>query len=414
MQHEIVARVWDGEASLGTRRVRWSETDGIVTAVEDAADAAPPCHSIIPGLIDTHVHLIGYAGTGRADFFNWPLITRPEEQVLHGLAHARRALAVGVTTLRDLSADEIQFSLARALAAGIVDGPRVYAHGMVGMTGGHADLFIPPAVADRKPVADGEDECRRLVRHWARAGADGIKIATSGGVLSVGDKPAWRNHTRAEIRAIVDEAHALGMRVAAHAHTEEGIRIALEEGVDSIEHGTLMSAAQAEHIAASGLSVAPTLLINDRIAAGEAGAGEQMEKARELVLHRDELFRDAADAGVDFVLGTDANGFHVRFGDQLDELRAMARVFGWTPERTLRAATSAAARALGRPELGVIRADAAADFVIIDGEPWTDLSQLAPERIIAVVVRGRVLHGRLPRLAESAAETSSAPGAGTR
>ncbi|MCU1473886.1 amidohydrolase family protein [Amnibacterium sp.] len=187
--------LWDGERVRGPveLRLRAVGADAVVDAVEPAPTAR--C-AAIPGLIDTHVHLIGQSTGAAVDFLTWPLVTRPEERVLHGLANARAALAGGVTTLRDLAADDMQFSLRRALDAGVVPGPRLLAYGMVGMTAGHADLVTPAAIANRPPVADGPDECRRLVRHWARAGADGIKIATSGGVLSVGDRAAWRNHTR--------------------------------------------------------------------------------------------------------------------------------------------------------------------------------------------------------------------------
>ncbi|RXZ73235.1 metal-dependent hydrolase family protein [Agromyces albus] len=393
--------LWDGDSAQGPSTIEWSDgggTDGTIVAVRPSESAQAPRFAVIPGLIDTHVHLIGHAGEGRVDFLTWPLTTRPEEQVLHGLAHARQAAQAGVTTLRDLSADEIQFSLARALDAGIVDGPRVLAHGMVSMTAGHGDLFVPPAVAARKPVADGVDECRKLVRQWARAGADGVKIATSGGVLSVGDKSSWRNHTRAEIAAIVDEAHALGMLVAAHAHTEQGIGIALDEGVDSIEHGTLVSPAQAERIAARGVSIAPTLLINDRIAAGQFGVTpEQAAKASALVAERDALMRSAADAGVDFVLGTDANGHHIGFADQMAEVRAMASTLGWSAERAMQAATTRAARTIRRGDsLGRVREGFAADFVVMRGRPWRDIRELDTSGIVAVVSRGRVVAGELP------------------
>jgi imidazolonepropionase-like amidohydrolase len=388
--------LWDGERHRGVATVRWS--GGRIEAIDSApaaADSSGLC--VIPGLIDTHVHLIGNASDQPADFLGWPLVTRPEEQVLHGLAHARRALSGGVTTLRDLSADEVQFSLVRALRAGIVEGPRVLAHGLVGMTGGHGDLFIPPAVAQRKPVADGADACRALVRHWARAGADGIKITTSGGVLSVGDKAAWRNYTREEIAAIVDEAHALGMRVAAHAHTAAGIEVAIEESVDSSEHATLVEPAQAARIAERGIAVAPTLLINDRIAAGRMASPEQAAKARELVVERDALFRAAADAGVDFVLGTDANGAHVDFGEQMAEVRRMAEIFGWTAERALAAATSRAAAAIGLgDETGTLRTGAAADLVVLRGRPWDVIEDLDTTNIVAVVAGGRLVAGRLP------------------
>lgn len=388
--------LWDGVRHRGpsTIRIAAAGMDAVIAAVEPAAGTSGL--SAIPGLIDTHVHLIGESTGARVDFLTWPLTTRAEERVLHGLANARRALAAGVTTLRDLAADDVQFSLRRALDAGVVQGPRLVAHGMVGMTGGHADLFTPPAIVDRPPVADGPDECRRLVRHWARAGADGIKIATSGGVLSVGDKAAWRNHTRAEIAAIVDEAHALGMRVAAHAHSEAGIEVAIEEGVDSIEHGTLLTAAQAARIAVAGITVAPTLLINERIAAGRGASEEQAAKARELVVDRDARLRDAADAGVDLVLGTDANGFHVGFGEEAEELGRMADVLGWTPERTLQAATSRAADAIGRPDLGRIVPGAKADLVIVEGRPWEDLTAIRPDRIVAVISRGQVVAGSIP------------------
>jgi imidazolonepropionase-like amidohydrolase len=387
--------LWDGVEHRGASTIRFaaSGADAVVAAVESSP--ARTGLSAIPGLIDTHVHLIGES-TGRpVDFLTWPLTTRVEERVLHGLANARRALEAGVSTLRDLAADDVQFSLRRALDAGVVAGPRLVAHGMVGMTGGHADLFTPPAIVDRPPVADGPDECRRLVRHWARAGADGIKIATSGGLLSLGDGPGWRNSTRAEIAAVVDEAHALGLRVAAHAHSEAGIGVAIEENVDSIEHGTLITPAQAARVAAAGITLAPTLLINDRIAAGRGASEEQAGKARTLIVQRDERLRAAADAGVDLVLGTDANGFHVGFGEEADEVRRMAEVLGWSAGRALAAATSQAAGAVGRPDLGRLVPGAKADLVIVDGRPWEDLAALRPDRIVAVVSRGRVVAGSL-------------------
>ncbi|MBT0768458.1 amidohydrolase family protein [Kineosporia sp. J2-2] len=391
--------VWDGTRDLGPADVSWS-ADGTLTAVAPVAPATAAAGTgltVIPGLIDTHVHLVGNASAARADFLGWPLVTRPEERTLHGLAQAQRALRGGVTTVRDLSADDIQFSLRRALEQDVVTGPRVLAFGMVSMTGGHGDLFTPAAVRERPPVADGPDACRALVRHWARSGADGIKIATSGGVLSVGDKHSWRNHTPAEIAAIVDEAHALGLRVAAHAHTAEGVRVALEHGADSIEHGTLITAGQAERAAAAGVTLAPTLLINDRIAAGTGVTPEQQHKAAELVGRRDAALRAAEEAGLEIVLGTDANGYHVRFGDQMDEVRAMAGLFGWSAGRALEAATSRAASAVGLDGVtGSLRAGLCADLLVVRGRPAHDLADLRPENLVAVVSRGRVVAGQLP------------------
>ncbi|MFI7227011.1 amidohydrolase family protein [Nonomuraea angiospora] len=387
--------LWDGTEYRGPVDLSW-EPDRIISVQPDAL----PGHDglcVFPGLVDTHVHLVGYAGPGDPpDFATWPLVTTRDEQVLHGAAHAQRAMRHGVTTLRDLAGDEAQIALRRVFDAGVLPGPRVQVHGVVGMTAGHNDLFVPPAFPVRKPTADGPDECRKLVRAWARAGMDGIKLTTSGGVLSIGDKNAWRNYTRDEIRAVVDEAHALGMLVASHAHSEDGIRVAVEEGVDSIEHGTLMSKDLAETLAARGTPVAPTLLINEAIAEGrvpvtpEAGA-----KAAELIARRDVLLAQAAALGVRFVLGTDANGHHVQFGDQFAEVVHMTRVLGMDAESALRAATSDAADSIGMP-VGRIAPGLGADFVVLRGRPWERIEDLATENIVAVVSRGRVVAGRLP------------------
>ncbi|WP_159500553.1 amidohydrolase family protein [Microbacterium sp. 18062] len=393
--------VWDGESDRGTATVSWSGDR--ITSVEPAASAgeaasAPSEYSVIPGLIDTHVHLDSSAGAKPGDWMTWPLITPDSERSIHVVAHARRAAAAGVTTLRDLSGSDVQLSAARALDAGLIPGPRVLVHGAVGMTAGHGDLFVPPHYPHRAPVADSPDECRKLVRQWARSGADGIKIFTSGGVLSIGDKVGWRNQTPQEIAATVDEAHALGMLVAAHTHTAEGVDIALEFEVDSIEHGTGIQERHWETLLERNLPVAPTLLINDAIADRRIPVSDDAaEKGRAVVTERDENFVGAAAAGVRFVLGTDANGIFVRFGDQLEELRLMARAFGWSAERALRAGTSDAADAIrltGR--VGRLQPGHGADFVVVRGKPWQDIDTLTAENIVAVVARGELVSGALP------------------
>lgn len=397
--------VWDGLSDVGVRSVSW--TAGSFSAIGDPVGDGVAGYSVIPGLIDTHVHLLGYAG-GRSnakgfDTFTWPLVTIGAEQILHACAHAQRAMRFGVTTLRDLGADESQAALARVFDTGILPGPRLLASGPVGMTAGHLDLFTPRAVVDRPPTADSPDACRALVRRWARAGLTGIKTYTSGGVLSMGDKVTWRNHTRAEIAATVDEAHALGMLVACHTHSAEGIQIALDEGMDSIEHGTGMTAAQALVLAERGIPVAPTLLINDMIARAEVPVSAEAQSiAAALVASRDELLRSAADAGVRFVLGTDANGYFLEFGDQWQELVRMVQVLGYSPARALQAATSDAASAVGLgpsgagPSVGRIAEGFGADFLLVRGRPWQDASLFSPDNIVAVVCRGQVVAGALP------------------
>jgi imidazolonepropionase-like amidohydrolase len=398
---------WDGERDLGPVDISWQ--DGLLTAVTPAADGVPAARSgerdaltVIPGLVDTHVHLTGYAGRldapGAPDTFTWPLVTTREEQVLHAAANAQRALRAGITTLRDLAADTVQAALSRVFDAGVLPGPRLLASGAVGMSAGHLDLFTPAAVAGRPPTADGPDACRALVRRWARDGLTGIKIYTSGGVLSQGDKPGWRNHTDAEIAATVDEAHALGMLVAAHAHSADGIERALRLGADSIEHATELTPAQAELAAAHGVPIAPTLLINELIAAGRPGASAQSRrKAADMVAARDAGLAAAAAAGVRFVLGTDASGYFVPHDGAWAEMRRMAAVLGWGAERALRAATSDAADALGLGEVtGRLLPGRSADLVVLRGRPAQDTDAWDVSRVVAVVCRGRLVTGTLP------------------
>ena len=389
-------RVWDGEREVGTANVR-VEGDRI-EAVETAAAAGDEALSLIPGLVDSHVHLLSYAGEAPVDYLSWPLVTPPVEQVLHGAALAQRAMRAGVTTLRDLSADRGQVAIKHAFDQGVLLGPRIVANGMVGMTAGHADLFTPPDVAERPPTADGPDACRALVRVYARMGADGIKICTSGGVLSMGDKSEWRNYTRAEIDAIVDEAHALAMPVAAHCHTEAGIQAALDAGVDSLEHATQITPEQARQARAQGVTVAPTLLILDRIVHGDTKVPEESRaKATALHARRAEALREAHAAGVQFVLGTDSSGRHMPFGMQVDEVRAMVHDIGLAPEEALVAATSRAARVVGLGDaVGRVAPGFGADLLVVRGRPWQRIEDLTAENILAVVARGRLAAGALP------------------
>jgi len=398
--------LWDGTAAHGIGSLSWTgDRIDAVETVNDAratdSDAATTAseYSVIPGLIDTHVHLGGYAGPDKVDWVSWPLMTPWEEQVFHIAANAHQAARNGVTTLRDLAGDGRQLAVKRAFDQGIQQGPRILVHGPVGMTAGHGDLFIPPHYPHRTPTADSPDECRKLVREYARAGVDGIKIFTSGGVLSTGDKVGWRNQTTAEIETTLDEAHALGLKVAAHSHSTEGNQIALDAGVDSLEHGTGITEEQWPALFERNISVAPTLMINDVIAEARIPvSAEAQEKAQAVVIERNTNFAAAGRAGVRFVLGTDANGIFVKFGDQMEEVRLMAEMFGWSAERALQSATSDAADAVGLADkVGTLAAGWGADFVVLKGRPWEDITQLRTENIVAVVSRGVVVFGELPQ-----------------
>lgn len=387
--------LWDGEREVGPARLTWSGDR--ILGVEEAPTRHPDL-SVVPGLVDTHVHLGYPGGAPVADAAAWLIVTPPEERSLHLAANALRCARAGVTTLRDLAADSIHLAVGRAFDDGVLTGPRLLSHGQVGMTAGHGDLFVPRHYPHRPPTADSPDECRKLVRVWARSGAAGVKIYTSGGVLSTGDKVGWRNQTREEIRTTVDEAHALGMLVAAHTHSAEGLDIALAEGVDSIEHGTEIREQHLVTLVERNLPVAPTLLINDIIAEGRRPVpAEAQAKARDVVALRDAGFARAAEAGVRFVLGTDASGQFVGFGDQMEEVRTMAAMFGWSAERALAAATSDAADAIRMGSVtGRLRSGLGSDFVVLRGRPWEDTGALRVENIVAVVSRGVVVQGTLP------------------
>ena len=318
--------------------------------------------------------------------------------MLHGLANARTALAAGVTTLRDLAADDVQFSLRRALDAGVVAGPRLVAHGMVGMTGGHADLFTPAAIVDRPPVADGPDECRRLVRHWARAGADGIKIATSGGVLSVGDRPAWRNHTRGGDRR--DRRRGARARACGSPRTRTRRRASRSR---SRRASTRSSTARCSPPRRPTASLPPASRSPRRCSSTNGSppaAAHRPSRPRRRASWSSTAttrLRAAADAGVDLVLGTDANGFHVGLrggvgGGRPDgggaRLVGRARAAGRDlpgRRRDRPAATSAASRPARRRT-----------SCVVEGRPWEDLDALRPDRVVAVVSRGEVVAGSMP------------------
>ena len=329
----------------------------------------------------------------------WSQATFLEEQVLHAAANARRALEAGFTTVRDAAGGRLEVALKRATDQQLLDGARVVVAGFVGMTGGHGDLFTPPAVDQRPfPTADGVDECRKLVRAYARDGVDWIKICTSGGVLSLGDESDWRNYTLDEVRAIVDEAHALGKRVAAHAHTRNGVRQALDGGVDSIEHGSDLDADLIQRMVDTDTWLCPTLAVGEQVHAigQEKGLpaavlqkGEQVRASRAVAAHA------AAAAGVRIFLGTDTSSI-LPFGRHAWELELMVELLEVSPMRALQLGTRDAALAIGLgSRCGVLEVGRWADVLVVDGDPLADIRILQqPERIHAVFRDGRLLVNR--------------------
>lgn len=373
--------------------------DGTLDVPADAIRHDLAGRTLMPGLIDGHVHLLAYAGEGQKDVHLWNVLTFLEEQTLHAAANARRALLAGVTTVRDMAGGRSEIAVKHAVDDGVIDGARVLVCGFVGMTAGHGDLFCPANIERRLwQTADGPDECRKLIRQYARDGVDWIKLCTSGGVLSIGDEAEWRNYTMAETLAIVDEAHALGKRVAAHAHTRAGILQALAAGVDSLEHGSSLDDELIAMMLERGTWLCPTLAITEYILANGAARGlpaASLEKARALRHGQLAGLRKAYAAGVPIFAGTDScNTF--AFGSHAWELQLLHQHLGLTPSEAIVAATSAAATAIGLGgKTGTIAPGRWADLLVVDGDPLVDLNILREtERLIGVFRDGRLLVDR--------------------
>jgi imidazolonepropionase-like amidohydrolase len=393
------APIADTGVVIKNGRIESVEPLGKVRLPEDVTTIDTSGKTILPGLIDGHVHLRSNAVGKRVANYLWQATAFIEEQTLHCAGNTRVALDAGVTTVRDMAGGRPEVATKHAIDDGVLTGARVIASGFVGMTAGHGDMFCPAGISDRYwPPADGIDECRKLVRRYARDGLDLIKICTSGGVLSTGDKNEWRNYTMDETLAIVDEGHALGMKVAVHAHTRAGILQALHAGVDTIEHGSSLDDELIELMLESGAMLCPTLAITDFILnhGREAGiAEESLEKARRLKERSLDGHRAAYAAGVPIFMGTDSSAAY-RFGNHAHELMLMHEMIGLTPMEAIVASTGSAAVALGiNDQTGTLEAGKLADLLIVDGNPLEDLHVLEDERtIIGVFQAGKCVVDR--------------------
>ena len=349
---------------------------------------------VLPGLIDSHVHLTSQQGpTSRIDRF-----TRSSaDAAMAGAAFARRTLEAGFTTVADLGADpEAILALRNGIARGDVPGPRILASaGGISPHGGHGDAngvradLVPHM---RGPgVCSGADDCRRAVRERVRDGADVIKITATGGVLSDTAAGLGQQFSQAELEAIVETAHFMGRRVTAHAHGADGINSFLAAGGDSIEHGTYLDAQSIRLMRANGAWLVPTLLAGDFVAR-EAARPEtfftpnQREKALQAGPLMLEMARRAHEAGVRIAFGTDS-GVSAH-GDNAQEFALLVRA-GLTPLEAIQAATVGAAEHLQiQHEVGRLAPGMAADLIAVRGDPLSDVTTL--ERVSFVMRDGRV------------------------
>jgi imidazolonepropionase-like amidohydrolase len=395
-------RVFDGTGA-GVAEADVAVVDGQIVEVgvglegDEQVDVAGS--TLLPGLFDTHVHVM----FGHVDV--WRLMQEPfSYRFYDAIRNLEATLRIGITTVRDAGGADL--GVKRALEEGIVRGPRLQISiTMLSQTGGHGDGWLPSgAQAEIFPaypgvptsIVDGPDEIRRKVRELVRAGAEVIKIATSGGVLSPTDKPQQPGFGVEEIDAIVAEARAAGLWVMSHAQSTEGIKNAVRAGVRSIEHGIYLDDEAIQLMLDHGAYLVPTLVAPvGVIKAAEAGAGipeGAVSKAREVIdAHRDS-FRRAAEAGVKVAMGTDAGV--VPHGTNLDELQLMADG-GMSPEDVLVATTRTAAELMGLSRtLGTIEPGKRADLVVVSGDPF-DFGDLAG-RIERVYQDGVLVAGAAP------------------
>lgn len=346
--------------------------------------------TVLPGLIDCHVHLCLGA---EADVVASVEGNSSTHTLLKAAESARRTLQAGFTTVRDVGfRDHAVFALKQAIESGVTPGPRILAAGLaICMPGGHA-RFIGRE-------ASGVEAVRTAVRDQLAAGADVIKLIASGGVLTPGTSPDQAQMTVEELSAAVEVAVAHGRHVAAHAHGADGMKNALRAGVHSIEHATLMDDEAAEMMIQRGVFMVPTLSALATTAACPAGCGipdSARTKARNMVTRHEKSFRAALRRRIAIALGTDAGTPFNYHGENAQELERMVAL-GMAPMEAIMTSTSAAARLLGLDQdIGSIAEGKQADLLLVEGNPLRNIGMLLQrERIVGVMQRGRFVAGTL-------------------
>ncbi|OGN46409.1 MAG: Xaa-Pro dipeptidase [Caulobacterales bacterium RIFCSPHIGHO2_12_FULL_68_13] len=350
---------------------------------------------VLPGLIDSHVHLTGQQNpNSRLE----EVTLSDADQAMVGARYARRTLMAGFTTVADLGAgNQAIFALRNAVRNGDVPGPRIIAAGSsVSIHGGHGDINgyrdDVMHLLSSESICSGADDCMRAVRTQVRAGADIIKITATGGVLSNTAAGLGQQFSDPELTAIVDSAHRMGRQVTAHAHGVDGINAFLRAGGDSIEHGTYLDDQSIRLFKANGAWLVPTLLAGDFVARIASGPNNfftpaQTAKALEAGPKMLDMARRAHEGGVKIAFGTDS-GVSAH-GDNAQEFALLVRA-GLTPLEAIQAATVGAAEHLRiSSEAGKIAPGMPADIVAVSGDPLTDVTEL--ERM-KFVMKGGVVY----------------------
>jgi len=377
------ARVFDGVSEHVIEDGAVLVEEGRILSLGPAADLPASAEianlgdvTLLPGLIDAHVHLVWSASAEPHE------VVERESRALTALRCANNAdlhLRAGVTTVRDVGAtDGLSIDVARAVELGVLPGPRVIAAGRaIAMTGGHG-WFLGRE-------ADGAEAVRHAVRSELKAGATCIKLMASGGVYGHAEEPGSPQLTVEEMRAGVEEAHKAGRKVAAHAYSVAAIGNALEAGVDSIEHGSFIDRDTAGRMRESGTYLVPTMSVYRAMSekGPELGAPEYIRRKTAEVLEASrEAFLLALETGVPVAAGTDCGAPGHPHGTLPDELRLMVES-GASPTQALRFGTSAAADLLGLgDEVGSLQPGKRADLLAVDGDPTSDILALREVRMV--------------------------------
>lgn len=340
--------------------------------------------TILPGLIDAHVHL---CVDGSPDPITALLKESIPQTTLKTADHARRTLDAGVTTVRDMGGkDYIDLALRDGIESGILQGPRMLCSGkLICMTGGHGWQF--------GREANGVDDVRAAVREQLKAGVDLIKLMATGGIMTKGVEPGSTQFTLEELIAGVEEAKKAGRRTATHAQGTEGIKNALWAGINSIEHGFFLDDEAIELILETKAFVVPTLCAPYHIIKAGVRKGVPayaVDKSKFVSKSHRESIKKAHRAKVPIAMGTDAGTPFNRHGENLKELELLVKV-GFTPMEAIVATTQTASGVLGMGDkIGTLEKGKLADLVVLDGDPLKDIALLQrKERILAIMKDGQ-------------------------
>ena len=345
--------------------------------------------TVLPGLMDAHVHL-----TGNTDLKGHEGISESSYlATIYGVKNAKETLMAGFTTVRNVGASNYSdVALRDGIEQKAIVGPTLLVSGPpLGITGGHCDSNILPAEYEytAQGVADGPWEVRRKVRENKKYGVDLIKYCATGGVMSKGTNVNNRQYTLDEMKAIVDEAHTLGMKVAAHAHGLEGIRMAIEAGVDSIEHSSLIDQETVNYAISKGVFLAMDIYVSDYILGEGAKNGipeYSLEKERIVGKKQRENFKMAFESGAKMAFGTDAGIYP--HGKNARQFKYMVE-WGMTPIEAIQASTINTAELFGLNNIGEIKESFDADLVAVKGNPLDDITLL--ENIDFIMKEGQII-----------------------